>query len=166
MSTVKTLYGTTNQAITCTLASLANATGAYGAGRASTAVDNRTNLFLDALVQVQIKTSSSALANDKTVYVYAYGTVDDTDSLFTDGITGTDAGFTGTTPMNLNRIGVINAVAVSTTYIGGPWSVATAFGGVLPAQWGLFIVNFTGQALDSTEGNHKKVYQGIQSTVA
>lgn len=51
MATVKTLYGANNQAITCTITSLANATGSYGAGRASTYVDNTVNLFLDALVQ-------------------------------------------------------------------------------------------------------------------
>ncbi len=162
MSTVKNLYGTNNQAITCTITSLANATGSYGAGRASTAVDNTTNLFLDALVQVKIKTSASALGNDKAVYVYAYGTSDGgTD--YTDGITGTDAAFTATNPPNVRLIGVINAVATSTTYVGGPFSVAAAFGGVLPDHWGIFVVNFTGQTLDASVGS--AWYQGVQAQV-
>jgi hypothetical protein len=160
MSTIKALYGTNNQAITCTITSLANATGSNGAGRASTAVDNTTNLFLDALVQVKVKTSASALANDKAIYVYAYGTADGgTD--YTDGITGTDAAFTATNPPNVRLIGVINAVATSTTYVGGPWSVAAAFGGVLPDHWGIFVVNFTGQTLDASVGS--AWYQGVQS---
>lgn len=162
MSTIQQLYGTSNQAITCTLTSLANATGSYGAGRASTAVDNTTNLFLDALVQVKVKTSASALANDQAVYVYAYGTADGgTD--YTDGITGTDAAFTGTNPPNTRLIGVINAVATSTTYVGGPWSVALAFGGVLPDHWGIYVVNFTGQTLDASVGS--AWYQGVQASV-
>jgi hypothetical protein len=163
MSTVKQLYGNNNQAIACTLTSLANAGGANGAGRSSVAIDNTVNLFLDALVQVKIKTSASALANDKAVYVYAYGTSDGgTD--YTDGITSADAAFTATNPPNLRLIGVINAVAVSTPYVGGPWSVAAAFGGVLPDHWGIFVVNFTGQALDAAVGS--AWYQGVQATVA
>lgn len=160
MSTIKSLYGTNGQAITCTLTSLANASGPQGAGRASTAIDNTSNLFLDALVQLKIKTSASALANDKAIYVYAYGTADGgTD--YTDGITGTDAGFTATNPPNVKLIGVINAVAVSTTYVGGPFSVAAAFGGMLPDHWGIFVVNFTGQALDATVAS--AWYQGVQA---
>jgi hypothetical protein len=159
MATIQSKYGTNNQAITCTITSLANASGVNGAGRASTAVDNTTNLFLDALVQVKIKTSASALGNDKLVYVYAYGTSDGgTD--YTDGITGTDAGFTATNPPNVKLLGTINAVASSTTYVGGPWSVANAFGGVLPDHWGIFVVNFTGQTLDASVGS--AWYQGVE----
>ena len=159
MTTIKTLYGTANQAITCTVTSLANATGSFGAGRASTAVDNTTNLFLDALVFGQVKTSSLALANDKAVYVYAYGTADGT--TYTEGITGTDAAFTATNPPNVRLIGVINAVVSSTTYDAGPWSVAAAFGGLLPEKWGIYVVNFTGQTLDASVGSFW--YQGVQA---
>jgi hypothetical protein len=163
MSTVKELYGSADQAITITLNSLANATSAFGAGRSSAYVDNSSNLFLDALVQVQVLTSSSALANDQAVYVYAYGSSFGT-SNFTDGIGGTDAAFTGTNPPNARLIGVINAVAISTTYTGGPWSVALAFGGTLPEFWGLYVVNYTGQALNSS--GCSAWYQGVQATVA
>lgn len=160
MSTIKSLYGSNGQAITITLTSLANASGVNGAGRASTAIDNTANLFLDALVSLKIKTSASALANDKAVYVYAYGTSDGgTD--YTDGITGSDAAFTATNPPNVRLIGVINAVASSTTYVGGPFSVAAAFGGVLPDHWGIFVVNFTGQSLDASVAS--AWYQGVQA---
>ena len=162
MSTVKSLYGSSGQAITCTITNLANATNASGAGRSSVAVDNTSNEYLDALVSVKVKTSASALGNDKAVYVYAYGTSDG-GSDYTDGAPGTDTGFTATNPPNVKLIGVINAVASSTTYIGGPWSVAAAFGGVLPDHWGIFVVNFTGQTLDATVGS--AWYQGIQAQI-
>lgn len=160
MATVSSLYGTSNQAFTITMSTLANATNASGAGRASTAIDNTSNLFLDALVVVKITTSASALANDKAVYVYAYGTADG-GTTYSDGVTGTDATFTATNPPNLRLLGVINAVATSTAYVGGPWSMANALG-VLPQKWGIVCVNFTGQAL--TAGS--AFYQGVQSTVA
>jgi hypothetical protein len=40
-------------------------------------------------------------------------------------------------------------------------SVAAAFGGVLPERWGIIVENKTGGALDSTEGNHAKLWQGV-----
>ncbi len=162
MSTVKQLYGSSGASITCTITSLANASGSYGAGRSSTAVDNTSNLFLDALVSVKTQTSAGTLANDQAVYVYAYGTSDGgTD--YTDGITGSDAGFTGTNPPNTRLLGVVNAVSSFTTYVGGPWSAALAFGGVLPDHWGVYVVNYTGQPLSASVGS--VWYQGVNAQV-
>ncbi len=160
MATIKALYGSNGQAITCTITNLTNATNATGAGRSSLAVDNTSNEFLDALVSVKVKTSASALANDKCVYVYAYGTSDG-GSDYTDGAPGTDSAFTGTNPPNMKLIGIINCAASSTTYVGGPFSVAAAFGGVLPDHWGIYVVNFTGQTLDASVGS--SWYQGVSA---
>ena len=154
---IKLKLGSTNQALTVTLASLASSATA---GRESTAVDNRTNLFLDALVTVKIKLTTGTPGNDKAVYVYAYGSVDD-GTTYPDAVTGTDAAITLNDPVNLRLIGVINAVAQSTTYKSGPFSVAAAFGGVLPAFWGIVIRNYTGIAFTATGGDHAAVYQGV-----
>lgn len=160
MASIKTAYGTSNQSITCTLASLAN-----NSARASTAVDNTSNLFLDAIVQVQVTSGASGTSATGTVVVYAYGTTDG-GTTYTGGVTGSDAAHTLTSPTNLRFLGTINVVANSTTYKGGPWSVASAFGGVLPASWGIVVENRSGGTLDATEGNHKKVYQGLFATSA
>ncbi|MDE1766573.1 MAG: hypothetical protein KGI27_09945 [Thaumarchaeota archaeon] len=159
MSTIKSLYGTNNQAITITLASLTNA-----AFRQSTAVDNTTNLFLDALVSVVIKTAAASTSSTGYVAVYAYGTTDG-GTHYTDGASGTDGAFTPTTPPNIRLIGLINAVANSTTYVGGPFSVAAAFGGVLPDHWGIIVENETGATLDATAANFVADYQGWQNQV-
>ncbi len=42
-------------------------------------------------------------------------------------------------------------------------SVAAAFGGMMPAFWGIVIENKSGGALDGTEANHKKLWQGVLS---
>ena len=152
---IKTKYGTANQAITCTLASLGSASA-----RASTAVDNTTNLFLDALVMVQVKSGASGVSATGYVNVYAYGTADG-GTTYSDGATGTDAAITLTVPPNARLIGVLNVVANATTYKSGPFSVAAAFGGVLPDHWGIIVENKSGAALDATEGNHAKFYQGV-----
>lgn len=156
MSTLKTLYGSNGQAITITLAGLGN-----GSSRESTAVDNSSNLYLDVLVELKIKTGGSGTSTAGYLNVYAYGTANGGTN-YTDGATGSDAAFTPTSPTNLKLIGVINAVANATTYIGGPFSLAAAFGGVLPDHWGIVVQNNTGGTLDSTGGNFSVFYQGIQ----
>lgn len=161
MAAIKILYGTDAQAITCTLASL----GA-GSSRESTAVDNTTNLYRDALVMVKVKNhATSAPTGDKAVYVYVYGTVDTAGPTYSDAATGTDAAITPDSPTHLKPLGVLQFTAAAQTKKGGPWSVAAAFGGRLPEKWGLVITNATGFTLDATEGNFSKLYQGIQEQV-
>jgi|SRR5215813_1069712 len=155
MSTLQTLYGTANQSITCTLASLAN-----GSARQATAVDNSSTLFLDAFVQLKIKSGASGTSATGFVNVYAYGTADD-GTTYSDSASGTDGAITLTSPPNVRLIGVLNVVANATTYKSAPMSVAAAFGGILPKKWGIIIENKTGGSLDATEGNHAKFYQGI-----
>lgn len=159
-TTDKIAYGTST-AITCTVASLASSATA---GRGSAAVDNSSNLFDDALVTCAFKTSSSALANDKTVYVYVYGSEDGTIySGSTAEAEGTDAAVTLDAPTNLRGPIPIACPAVSQTYR-AVFSIAQFFGGVLPKKWGLVVQNYTGQALDSTGGNHTMQYTGITYT--
>lgn len=153
-----TKYGTNAQAIAITLASLASSI--VYVGKESTAIDNRTNQFIDALVRLKIKTGASGTSATGYVAVYAYGTVDD-GTTYSDGCTGSDAGKTLTNPPNCRLIGIINAVANATTYISSPMSVAAAFGGVLPAKWGIVVVNVTSGTFDTTEGNFAKEYQGV-----
>ncbi len=159
MSSVKRTFGSAGQAITITLASLTT-----GSARASTVVDNTTNLFLDALVQVQTKTGTGP-AVPNIINVYAYATVDG-GTTYSDGATGSDAGITLTAPPNAVLIGSINVPAASTSYKSGPMSVAAGFGGVLPAKWGIIIENQSGTTLSATGGDHIVQYQGAYVTVA
>lgn len=156
MANIKEAFGSNNQSITCTLTSLGS-----GSSQASTAIDNTTNLYLDALVVLKIKTNASGTTSTGTVNVYAYGTSDGGTN-YTDGVTGTDAAFTPTSPTNLKLIGIVNAVANSTTYVGGPFSVAQAFGGTLPDHWGIVVTNNTGGALDATTAS--AFFQGVYAT--
>jgi hypothetical protein len=45
-------------------------------------------------------------------------------------------------------------------------SVAAAFGGILPAKWGVIIENQSGTTLSATGGDHVVQYQGVYATVA
>lgn len=147
---IKQKYGSANTAITITLTSLGSTSL-----RASTAVDNSTNLFADALVQVQIKTNAAGTSTTGYVNVYAYGT---SASTYPGGISGTDAAYTGGTSA-VTVIGRFPATANATTYTSNPLSVANAFGGSLPTNWGIVVENQSGAALDASVGS--AWYQGI-----
>jgi hypothetical protein len=153
---VKPVYGTSNQALTITLASLATA-----GARASTAVDNTVSMFEDVLFFV--KTTSAAAATSATGYVniYGYGTVDG-GTTYPEAITGTDAGITLSAPPNLVLLAQITVNANAKTYYAGPFSFCRMYGlDRLPAKWGLVFVNQSGATLNATAGNHSIIYQGV-----
>lgn len=159
MADIKRKYGTNNQTITATLASLAN-----NAVRQSSEVDNSSNKFLDVLTTLKVRSGSSGVSTTGYVAIYAIGTVDG-GTTRTENAGATDAPITLTVPTNARLVGVVSVVAASTTYVGGPFSVAAAFGGVLPEKWVLAYENKTGAALDATESSHSKLYQGILAEV-
>lgn len=157
MADVTQKYGTANQALTLTIASLGSTSG-----RESTAVDNSTSLFMDVKLALKIRTNAAGTSSTGRVDVYAYASVDG--STYSGGATGTDAAYSG----NLDQLiylGSVPAVANSTTYA-GLFSMSKAFGyGGIPTKWGIVISNQSGAALDSTGGNHSAVYQGVYATV-
>jgi hypothetical protein len=152
MSTVQSLYGSL-VSISITLASLANL-----AGRQSDAIDNSTDLFVDAQLLVKIKLAAGTPTGDKKVDVYAYGSLDGT--TFTDNATGLDGAVTPRTPTNLQYLGAIECPdAGALAYPGFFGSVAMAFNGILPRHWGIVLVNRTGVAFDTA--GHIVQYRGI-----
>jgi hypothetical protein len=159
MASTKSEYGSPTT-ITVTLASL---TASATAGRESTAVDNSTDKYLDALVSGVLVSSGSAAAGSKTVYIYAYASLGGSEP-YTDTATGTDGAVTPTNLQNLRLIGTVYMPTVSTTYEFGPFSVAAAFGWILPPKWGLIFINDTGQTLPGS--GHSVKYQGQYATTA
>lgn len=158
MADRKIAYGTST-AITCTLASLAT-----GAARESTAVDNTTNKFIDAIVYVACALQAGTPGSDKVINIYIYGSEDGTN--YTDNATGSDAAVTLRSPTNLRLADVISVPdAGGLTYKSNPISVAEVFGGVMPRKWGIVVENRTNVTLSATEGNHAKTYTGVYETI-
>jgi hypothetical protein len=161
MASVKTEYASA-AALTITLDSLASS---GTAGRESTVVDNTSNKYLDALVEVRINFPNSAPANDQAIYVYAYASIDGT--TYPEDLTGADAAYTfkgsaGALRTALRLIGVIPAVQNEDARW-GPFSVAAAFGGVLPPKWGIVVLNYGGQTLAGS--NNSAQYTGVSASV-
>jgi len=156
MADIKAKYGTSNQTITITLNSLADA-----AARASTAVDNSSNCFLDAFVQVKVNNTEGAPTGDANLLVYAYGTADG-GTTYSGAATGTDAAYgavAGQMVENCPLLGIIHADADDEVFESHAMSVARAFGGVLPDHWGIIVVNQLGVALPAS--GHSAFYQGV-----
>lgn len=159
MATINQLFGTSNQALTLTIASLGNTSA-----RESTAVDNTSNLFMDVKLAVKVKTNAAGTSATGVVNVFAYATADG-GTTYSGGATGTDAAYTNNKDA-LIYLGSLPTIANATTYV-SMFSLSRAFGyGGIPAKWGIVIDNQSGAALDSTAGNHSAVYQGINATVA
>lgn len=148
--------------LTLTLASL---TSSASAGRESTAVDNSTDRYDDVIIQLKVALQSGSPANDKAVYVYAYGSEDG--STYTDNASGSDAAITLRAPSAMPIIGVISCPdSGGLTYEGQPMSIAAAFGGHMPRKWGIVVRNYTGVTFSATEGNHAYKYTGVHYEVA
>lgn len=153
-TTATPVYGTPT-ALTITLASLANDNNLV-AGRASTAVDQKdTDDAIDVLVGGKVTTGTSPTAS-KQIEVWAYGSYDDAE--FSGGASGSDAALTPDAKSLLKLLTIIPTVNTSNkTYHWGPYSVAQAFGGLVPVQWGIYIVHNTGVVLNATGSNHEVV---------
>lgn len=165
MATIlKPSYGST-QTMTISLASLASDTTLL-AGRESTAIDNTSELSIDALLGGLIKTAGSLTA-DRVIEIWVYASWDNATD-YTGAATGSDANLTfaslGT--KNMARLAEVISMTDTTarTYKFGPISVAQLFGGSMPDHWGIFVVHSTGAALSATAGDHVIKYRPLQLT--
>lgn len=152
-STFKSQYGTANQTFTITFTSLADA-----AATQSDAIDNSTDLLLDALIQVIATTGASGTSTLGAINVYVFGTADG-GTTYSGGAGASAGAITLSAPPNIPAIGLINANVDSTTYKSPLFSVAHFFGGNMPQKWGIVIENKTGHALAGS--NCSAFYQGI-----
>lgn len=159
---IEPAYGTSNQAVTITLTSLASSATA---ARASTFIDNTTDLFEDALFFIKYQTIASATATGY-LNVYGYASVDG-GTTYSGGATGADAALTLTTPTPLVLLVSLPANASSTQYNAGPFSFCRLYGiDRLPERWGFVVRNASGQALSATAANNKIFWQGVRGKFA
>ena len=167
MATLSIAYAASGT-ITITLASLATSAD-WTAGRESTAISNAVTLYDDVLVGGKITTGTSPTVSTQ-INIYVYAAVDDTPT-YPDVFDGTDSAETVTSVnVRASAIRLLASIVVDNTsdrtYWMAPTSVAFAFGGVMPRNWGLFIAHNTAQALNSTGSNHAFFYNGITYTSA
>jgi hypothetical protein len=159
----KLVYGSATAMTVTNLHSLASSATA---GWQSAVVDNTTNLYVDALVQVVLDFANTAPANSKAVFVYAYAGLETT---YTNPASGSEGTITlvdiTANAQNLRLIGTIPYTTADEVAESAIFSVAAAFGGALPPKWGLVIINHTGAAL-AASGNTVKYTPVYYNTAA
>lgn len=155
MADIKQAYGTASDA-TITLASLASDTNLL-AGRESAEIVNTSTLALDYLVSGRITTGTTP-TTARQIEVWAVGSWDGT--LWPDVFDGTESAETVTSAdIKASVCRLVAVMATSATsnvaYHFGPVSIASAFGGVCPPKFVLFVTHNTAVALNATAGNHQ-----------
>lgn len=137
-----TLNVTNSNVITVTIASLAT-----GSTNTSSAVDNSTTKYLEAVVQVKIKTNAAGTSATGYCNIWLVRSADG-------GTTYDDT--------SRNLLGTLPTVANATTYIGS-WSTAPY--GAIGTSWKITVENQSGAALDSTAGSHLAQYAGVTYSI-
>jgi hypothetical protein len=145
VSTIRTQFGpVTNFGIT--LNSLAS-----GAARSSAKIENQNSRYIDAICQFRIKTVSGTFGDRYAVYFFAWGAVDDAAPIFPASVTGVDETVSvALETLSIRPIGSLY-IAAAGAVISPPFSVAPAFGNVLPPVWGVLAINRCGVALDAAD---------------
>lgn len=160
----KLVYGSV---VTMTVTNLHSLASSATAGWQSAVVDNMTDLYEDALVQVVLDFANTAPANSRAAFIYAYAGLETT---YTNPASGSEATITltdvTTTAQNLKLVGSVPYNTADEAVESAVFSVAAAFGGILPPKWGLVIVNHSGAAL-AASGNTVKytpVYRNVAAS--
>ncbi len=163
MASIKIAFGTPT-ALTKTNANLADSATA---GWKSNSVDNSSNLYLDALVSIELAAVNTAPGSSKAIFLYAYSLIEGSAYASTgDGtIDGTEGTVTFpsflTLPVVLPVLGVVG-YPVQNKAINSPvFSVASCFGGILPPKWGIAMINHSGMTLNVTNIYYIEVYRTL-----
>ena len=151
MATVKQAVGTRTALTTSALNSLASATF-VSAGT----ITHNTNQPIDVLIEVTA--TPGTVSGNKQLLVYAKASLDGTNQT-----TGPETGTTVTDEPNLYFVGALPLNTNSTTQT-RIFSLAAAYGGVLPYASEIVLRNDSGAALNASGGS--VYYSEISATVA
>lgn len=151
MATVKQVVGSRTSLTTSALNSLASATF-VSAGT----ITHNTNQPLDVLVEVTA--TPGTVSGNKQLLVYAKASLDGSYQT-----TGPETGTTVTDEPNLYFVGALPLNTSSTTQT-KVFSLAAAYGGVLPYASEIVVRNDSGAALNASGGS--VYYSEISATVA
>lgn len=151
MATVKQVVGTRTSLTTSALNSLAS--GTYVSAGTLT---HNTNQPIDVLIEVTA--TPGTVSGNKQLLVYAKASLDGTNQT-----TGPETGTTVTDEPNLYFVGALPLNTSSTTQT-RMFSLAAAYGGVLPYASEIVLRNDSGAALNASGGS--VYYSEISATVA
>jgi hypothetical protein len=170
MATSSLVYSSNNN-ITFDISSLATS-ATFLSGRESTQIDNTTDKYEDALVDVKGITghASTAPTIGQEIRLYVWGSDVSLATTAIDTLDGTDSAETLAHGSVLQSLRPVAAVSVTVATAGlvyyiQPFSIAAFFGGVMPKFWGLFLAhNHTGALAAAQSGLFR--FTGIKHEIA
>lgn len=170
MASQKIAYAaSSNLTVTALNGGLASS-GTWVAGWTSGTIDNTSDLYLDYLITTKFTAESTGLSAGE-IRIYAYAMLDDSTwpDVFSAGTEGTEGTCTIHDTEIRDAAFVLGGVTATDTtasrvYTIRPFSVASLFGGVVPAKFALFVTQSTGTTLE-TSGNQVTI-KGVYATVA
>lgn len=170
MADVKVAYGSASSLISTTLNSAASSSTAtfQSSWHTNTAGGN---LYLDALLTCTFVVGTGSTAGEKGITIYGLASYDGVSTTTRSGgnapsVAGSPTTYLmddpTTTPGVYPVIGFIPVPTASQTYR-RTFSVAQAFGGWLPSQWGILVRNYTGFALaaSGSDCSYTPIYQTV-----
>lgn len=165
MASYKLFYDTP---VTLTITN-ANLASSATAGWQSAGQDNTSNKYIDALVQVKLAAVNTAPANSKAIFIYGFGVADGSTTDYTTTGDGAPSGSEGTLtfpdittlPVVCPVVGVIPYPVQNKAIISAQFSIARAFGGILPAKYAIGMVNHSGMTLNVTSIKIVPVYMTV-----
>lgn len=150
MTTLQIAYSS-NTAITFDISSLGTSS-TFVAGRESSEIDNTSNKYVDAIVNVKPiqGNTGSAPTIGQQILLFCWGADTSLGSSAIDVLDGSDSAETLSHVAVLNSlrpagVATVTVAATSLFYPMMPFSVAQLFGGIMPKFWGLYLAhNHTG----------------------
>jgi len=131
-----------------------------GSARACAEIVN-TSDFPFAKIWLRLRSGSVAPTAGRSYNIHYLNQSEDANQIGVDGWGGSDAAIT---ILNARRIGTVILTADTATDF--PLEIDTrALGIVLGHNWGIAILNNSGQSMDSTESNHLKMFRYYRSQV-
>ena len=138
----------TYAAMTVSLGALPSS--AAGAGRQTALIDNSTNKYVGALLNLAIKLGTSPAAN-KSVYIYL---------IQGNGTNRTDGASASAGALTIKNASSIGIMTTGTAPLTGDVLRKTIPIEDLGQEWGIAIVQDSGANLDATDGNHILSWSG------
>jgi hypothetical protein len=168
MASQKIYYAASQNMTVTALASMATSSD-WRTGWTSDLIDNTTNLYLDYLISGKIVAGGTAAAGQIRISLYAM--MDDSTwvDIFSSGTEGAQGAATILDVATRdNSLVLARALTTTTTasqvYPWGPLSVASCFGGIVPAKFSIFIAHSLANNLAASGA--QVTYKGVYATVA
>ena len=161
-SSATALRDSTSTASVMTMTSISSLASSATNGWVSDRVSNLTTKAIDYKILVRLSMANTSPSSDKAVYIYAVPWGWDGTNWFasspgnTNTVSSTAATLTIAQPMNFRLLGVLSYTTADMV-VQDNFLLSNAFGDNPPDAFSIFVLNYSGAALDATSGTNNYI---------